>query len=93
MAIWRINYSDYATQYKSIGVTGMPDGEGYKNNYMDDMAEDNNPDWLQDLEAQNESWESESIPSQASNPFWLMVLVGILVLSLIVLCFAINWWV
>lgn len=71
----------------------MLDGEGDKNNSMDEMTEDNNPDWLQDLETQSESREAESIPSQASNPFWFMVLVGILVLSLIVLCFAINWWV
>jgi hypothetical protein len=59
---------------------------------MDMRQEDDNPDWLQELEAQSETWESEDIPRQASNPFWLMVLVGILVLSLIVLCFAISWW-
>ena len=58
---------------------------------MDKRLEDEAPDWLKDLEAQSERQEPEQIIEQESNPFWLMVIVGILVLSLIVLCFAINW--
>ena len=58
---------------------------------MDKRPEDEAPDWLKDLEAQSEWQEPELIIEQESNPFWLMVIVGILVLSLIVLCFANNW--
>jgi hypothetical protein len=59
---------------------------------MNKRLEDETPDWLKDLEAQSERWESETITRSESNPFWLMVVVGIVVLSLIVLCFAFSWW-
>jgi hypothetical protein len=58
---------------------------------MDKRSEEEAPDWLKELEAQSEQQGQERIVSQASSPFWLMVVVGIVVLSLIVLCFAINW--
>lgn len=59
---------------------------------MDNESGDTTPDWLTELEEQSKSAEPEMILQERSNPFWLMVAVGIVVLSLIVLCFAISWW-
>ena len=58
---------------------------------MDKQTENESPDWLKDLEAQSKQQDPEPIIEQESNPFWFMIVVGIVVLSLIVLCFAIRW--
>jgi hypothetical protein len=59
---------------------------------MENKSGDTTPDWLIELEEQSKSAEPEMILQETSNPFWLMVAVGIVVISLIVLCFAISWW-
>ena len=59
---------------------------------MDNKSGDTTPDWLRELEEQGKESEREMIVQETSNPFWLMVVIGIMVISLIVLCFAISWW-
>ena len=59
---------------------------------MDNRSGDTTPDWLIELEEQSKQAEKELSVQEVSNPFWLMVAVGIVVISLIVLCFAISWW-
>ena len=58
---------------------------------MDKQTQDDSPDWLKELEAQSNQQGLDPIIEQENNPFWFMVVVGIVVLSLIVLCFAIRW--